>query len=94
MKTLSKTKIEKAKRLADLNKQAKDIEKESKELKEFFKAEIQEGVLEAGDIAIVVSKKQRTSLDKDALIIEFGEAKIKRFELVTEYLQVDIKKAA
>lgn len=94
MKTKSKEKIEKAEKLAAVIQKRKNIELMEDYLKDYFKDDIGEGVLEAGAIVIMVEQKQRVTLDRDALIKTFGEEKIKQFEKITEYKQVNVTKKA
>lgn len=94
-KTTNKDVLEKAIRLMQVIDRRKAFEKEEKELKDFFKThleEAQESSLLAGKILILISEKERTSLDRDALTKVMGED-IRKFEKVTTYKQVDIKAA-
>lgn len=93
MRTQSKEKITKAKRLAKLIEDRKAIEKEEAELKKYFKGEIEGGVLEAGDVVITIEVKSRESLDREALEAELG-SKLKKYIKVTEYEQVNVKEVA
>lgn len=94
MKTVSKDKIEKAERLAALIEMRKEIEKEEKALKDFFKTEIDvSSFLEAGNVLITIEQCQRAGIDKNLLIAELGSG-YKKFETVTEYQQVTVKKVA
>lgn len=90
MKTQNKDKIKKAKELMFLIEKRKEIEKEEQDLKNYFKDEIQSGVLEAGNIVIMVEEKQRVSLDKEALEIDLGD-KVKKYERITVFKQVNVK---
>lgn len=90
MKTSSKEKIEKARRLFNLIHKRRKIEIEEAELKSYFKAEITYGCLEAGDIVILIEKKSRTSLDQKALAADLGED-LKKYERVTEFEQVTVE---
>lgn len=91
MKTQSKEKIEKAERLHALIQARLEIEKEEAELKEFFKADIKDGLLEAGSVIITLETKERTSLDKKSLIEQMGADFVKNFEKVSEYIQINVK---
>jgi predicted protein tyrosine phosphatase len=95
MVTKSKDKIEKARLLLRLVTQKREIEKQERELKDYFKSEITDGCLDAGDVLIVVKRQTRVTLDRKALELELGK-KIKDFELPTEYeiVLVESKKEA
>lgn len=91
MKTVSKTKIEKAERLAALIEMRKEIEKEEKLLKDFFKTELEiSNVIEAGNVVIMKKDCKRTGLDKELLVQDLGD--ISKYETVTEYVQIDVRK--
>lgn len=87
MITKSKEKIEKARELLKLVELRKSVEKAESELKEYFKLEATDGVIEADDVLVVIKKQSRVTLDRDALTAELGD-KIKRFEKSTEYSMV------
>lgn len=91
MITQSKEKITKADRLLTLITTRREIEKEESELKEYFKHEIKDGVLEAGSVVITIENKSRESLDKKLLEQQMGAEFVKTFMLVTEFQQVDVK---
>lgn len=92
MVTQSNDRISKAKELYKLAEERKAIEKREAELKEFFKGLLTKGVIEADEYAVVIEECERTGLDRPALEAEFGAAKIKKFEKVTEYTKVTVKK--
>jgi predicted protein tyrosine phosphatase len=94
MKTQSKDKIEKADRLFAIIQMRLQLEKEEAELKDYFKAEITDGLLEAGDIVMTLETKTRTSLDKKSLEAEMGAEFVKQFEKVSEYQQLNVKSRA
>lgn len=94
MKTQSKTLIIKADRLFALIQTRIALEKEEAELKEFFKVEIKDGLLEAGDVIIMLETKERVGLDKKSLEAEMGAEFIRQFEKKTEYVQVNVKARA
>lgn len=94
MKTVAKEKIEKAERLSELIELRKEIEREEKILKDFFKSEIDvSSFLEAGNVIISLEQCKRTGIDKNLLIEKLGD-KYKQFETVTEYQQVNVKRIA
>ncbi len=94
MKTNSKDKIEKAALLMNLISQRRDIEKQEIELKEYFKGEIKDGILEAGSIVILIERKSRSMIDKKLMEQELGIEQTKHFEKITEYDQVTVKAKA
>jgi hypothetical protein len=89
VKTQSKEKIEKAARLHALIQARLQFEKEEAELKDFFKEDIKDGVLEAGEITIIVETKNRTTLDRKKLLVELGD--LEKFESQTQFKQVTVK---
>lgn len=91
MITQSKEKIEKAKELLSLIVARRDMEKKEAELKDYFKAEITDGVLEAGKVIITLETKTRTSLDKKAMEEALGKDTVARFEKMTQYQQVNVQ---
>jgi len=93
MNTKSKDKTEKAQMLYDLIQQRKVIEKAESDLKAFFKDQITDGVLVAGDIVITLEARTRTGFDRKALEIKLG-IEIKDFETTTEYTQMNVVKKA
>lgn len=93
--TQSKEKIEKAQELLSLIEKRKEIEDREADLKNYFKHEIGAGgVLEAGNVIILIEKKERSSLDKKAMEIALGRDVVHKFEKVTEYQQVTVKARA
>lgn len=91
MVTKSKEKIDKARKLLALVEQRREIERQEAELKEFFKDQITDGVLDAGDIVVLVEQRQRVNLDRKGLEAELGK-RIKEFEKVTEYSQITVQR--
>ena len=93
MKTVSIEKIQKAEKLLSIIESRKILEKEEASLKDYFKSEIKDGVLIAGNVTITIEEKTRTTLDRAALEKFLGVNKIKGFEHVTEYVQLNIKES-
>jgi hypothetical protein len=94
--SLSREKIVKANRLADIIRQRKALEKEEKELKKFWKQEIAEvdkahGSMAVGEVVISLTEKSRSGLDRASLEEKFGADVIAAFVKVTNYIQVDVK---
>ncbi|NIQ15679.1 MAG: hypothetical protein GTO02_15150 [Candidatus Dadabacteria bacterium] len=89
--TIRKSTICKAQRLAEIIVERRKLEKEEKELKDFFKREIgdNEG-LKAGNVQIIRQEKSRTDLDKNALKDKLGNDFLKGFEKVTQYFQLNV----
>lgn len=84
-----------AARLADLQATIKSAEKEAADLKAMFKDAIPVGETKLfGKVMIGVSARERMNLDRGALVEHYGEEAIAPFCSMTEYLQVDVKKAS
>lgn len=81
----------KAKVLYDLIEERKTKEKQEKELKDYFKANFPNGVV-AGDYCIISKQMSRRSLDRDQLELDFGADEIKKYDTVSEYLQLSVTK--
>lgn len=90
-KTISQEKIEKAERFMTVKQARLALEKEEAELKEYFKHEIKDGVLEAGSLVITIENKSRETLDKKSLEQEMGMEFVRQFMKTIEYQQVEIK---
>lgn len=94
MKTQAKEKILKAKELVEIIEIRKILEKRETELKEWAKHEAVDGVLQAGDVVILVELRTRSQIDREKLIEQLGHARAREFETVTQYKQVTVKKSA
>ena len=92
MRTQAKEKIQKAEELFNVMSELKILQEKEKALKEYFKDAVSTGVLEAGNVMIVVEDRQRTNLDKKLLQKDLGD--ISKYETVTDYKQVSVKKVA
>lgn len=92
--SIKKEILEKAITLMRVIDERKSIEKEEKELKEFFKSYLsQEGeaAVLAGNVLIIISEKERASLDTD--LMKTDGIDLKKYEKKTKYQQVDVKVA-
>lgn len=94
MKTQSVEKIKLAEELADILKQKSNLEKRENELKAYFKNELENkpGVLEAGNVMIIVDQKNRSGLDRTALETKFSVDVIRLFEKTTQFLTISVRK--
>lgn len=91
MKTLRNQKdIELAETLNQVIQERRVLEKTERKIKDHFKR-MNEPAIKVGNVLITFTERQRTSLDKNALIEKFGEDVVAQFEKVTAYLQADIK---
>lgn len=82
---------EKAKKLAAIIEARKELEKEEKMIKKFFKNEMKaDRVVVVGNWLIILEDRQRTGLDREALERELGD-EIRKFEKITEYVTLTIK---
>lgn len=91
MNTQSKEKISKAKELAQIIETRRALEKREAELKEWAKQEARDGVLQAGDVVILVELRTRCQIDREKMIQELGASWTREFETVTQYKQVTVK---
>lgn len=64
--------------LIELNERVKEDSKRVDELKTYFKAKIELGAMEFGDVLITVDKRTTESVDKKALVSALGD-KAKEF---------------
>jgi hypothetical protein len=93
MKTKSQEIITKAKELLDTIRMRRDLEKKEAALKDFFKEKNTDGFIDADGVLVTFTSKTRTSLDRKALEAHFSKEAIEKFEVTTEYTQVDVKEA-
>ena len=93
MKTTTKKEVlEKAVALIQAIDRRRAFEKEEKELKDYFKALLEasgETSLLAGKILVIVSEKERVSLDNDLMAADGVD--LKKYQKVTKYKQTDVK---
>jgi hypothetical protein len=94
MRSERKDLIETLKLFAELKEQLKILEREASALRDAIIAENpKDGFIQAGSILAVFNNKKRTSLDRKALEQKLGD-ELKNFEVITEYIQIDLKKVA
>lgn len=94
MKTEKKETINIVTELAEVIEQRKLLEKKEAALKDQVKAvNPKDGFIQAGNVLVVFNNKKRTTLDRKALEEKLG-SEIEKFEIVTEYVQIDVKKVA
>jgi predicted phage-related endonuclease len=92
--TKSDEKTKKALRLYELIELRKVMEKEEKELKDYFKTVIgKENGLSAGPVLIVLMDMERTGVDKKLLTAEVGPEVVAKCSRVTHYKKFEVKKA-
>jgi len=92
MRTQSQKNIELAQDLFNAIELRKELEKKEKELKEQIKLIMgEEKLLEAGSIFITLDDRERTDLDKKAMIQELGMDLIKRFEKTSSFVMMSVK---
>lgn len=90
-KSVAQKNIEYARRLVELVQKRRDLEKEEKALKAYFKQEIgSHGAMETGGILISLVERERTGLDRNRLMLDLGN-RIRQYETKTTYTQVDVK---
>lgn len=80
--------------LAKVIEVRRELDKREAELKDLFKVRMSNlGVdtISIGGVLISLVPKSRTSLDRKALVVAFGESVVSQYEKITEYVQVDIK---
>lgn len=88
------TLADKAKQLFELVEQRKQIEKLEKQLKSEFKSLANNGALNLGGYTIIISESSRTGLNKKQLIADLGADFVSKYETVTTFQKLDIKKTA
>lgn len=92
--TVKKEILEKAIQLMQVIDRRRAFEKEEKELKDFFKAYLEEegeaSVL-AGKVLIVLTEKERSGIDQEMMKADGIE--LKKYETKTKYKQMDVKAA-
>ena len=89
-KTVKKETVNKAQKLLEIIELRRELEKKEKELKTFFKTMLESEVaIDCNGILVTVEERTRKSLDKKELskIVE-----IEKFEKVTTYKQLNVKK--
>lgn len=90
----NETEIKYAAELFKLVQERKDLEKRESELKMYFKTKYPtENALKLADIVVNLTEKERTNIDKTAIQLFLGIDKFKSFEVVSTYVQVDVRKA-
>lgn len=92
--TVKKEILEKAIELMQIIDRRRELDKQEKAIKDFFKAYCeQEGetALLAGQILIIISEKERTTVDMEKMKADGIE--LKKYERVTKYKQMDVKRA-
>lgn len=91
MKTQKQDTIELVKQLAHTIEIRKEIEKQEKAIKEQITAIMgEEQVLEAANFLVTRKERSRTDLDKKSMLVELGEAFLKKFERVTTYFIIEV----
>lgn len=89
MKTISIEKTQKASRLFQLIAARLSIEKEEKDLKDFFKA-LNCPAIETDSLLVLIENKSRRTLDR-AKVLDLVGDRIKYLETETQYTQVTVK---
>lgn len=92
MRTTSKDKISKAEALLAIVEQRKELERKEAELKAYFKDELSNGVIEAGNVIIIIEQCTRTTIDRAKLELKIGAEMLKEFEKTTEYSQLKVQR--
>jgi hypothetical protein len=95
MKTLkSQEAIEKAQALQQAIQYRKAMEKNEKELKDWFMTALAgENSAKVGDILIVITDAQTTTIDRKALAVDQGDEFVAAYTKVTPYRKLEVKKA-
>jgi hypothetical protein len=89
-----KTDAQLAQELLEVIEQRKSLDKRESDLKDLFKTKLNsQGIntLSVGGILISLVSKERSNLDKKALVAAFGEETVQGFERIAKYIQVDVK---
>jgi hypothetical protein len=87
--------VEKAKELFAIVEKRRELEKNEKYLKEYFKEIIgDDSGVRVGPYLVTLTPKSRTGIDRDILIERFGLAAVKEFEKKIPYSEVNITETA
>ena len=89
-----KTDAQLAKELLEVIETRKRLDKRESDLKDLFKTKLNnQGIntLSIGGVLISLVGKERSNLDKKALVAAFGEDLVRTYEMTTRYVQVDVK---
>ena len=83
-----------ANELVEVIELRRQLERKEQELKNYFKTHLSNlniDTVTVGGVLISLVEKNRSSLDRKALDVAFGNEVISRYEKVTQYVQVDVK---
>jgi len=95
MKTLRKKQdLSLIKEAIEIRERRLKDEKREKAIKEHFKTSLEEGVYRGGDAILILEQLERSSIDKKKLEKDKGLEFIKKYTKITNYIKLDIKKAA
>ena len=92
-----KSDAELALELKEVIDQRRAIEKREDQLKSYFKtklASLGQDTANLGGVLISLVEKSRTGIDQKAISAQMGADFLKRFEVKTAYVQVDVKEIA
>lgn len=85
--------VAKAARLQSVLEKRKELEKEEKKLKEFFKKEMTSDVDTFGDVRIEIYSACRSGFDKESFVEDYGEDILNTYKTETIYKGVKAEKA-
>lgn len=79
--------------LVEVNEQRKSLEKQEKALKAEVKRHFADGskILDLADVLVILDSSKTSSLDRDALVRDFGVDVIEKYTKTTHYDKVLVK---
>lgn len=89
-----KNKVKLAKELLELNEQIKELTKRADEIKKAFKTNYSVGLHKVGPVLIELKALERTNIDKNAIISDYGPDFFSEYENKTNYITLQVKKGA
>lgn len=89
-----KNKVKLAKELLELSEQIKVLTKRAEEIKKAFKTNYSVGLHKVGPVIIELKALERTNIDKNAIICDYGPDFFDEYENKTNYVSLQVKKGA
>ena len=89
-----KNKIKMAKELLELSTKIKELTKRAEEIKKAFKTNYSIGLHKLGPVIIELKALERTNVDKNAIMGDYGPDFFTEYETKTNYVTLQVKKGA
>lgn len=91
----NKNEIEMAKELLKINELRKELSRKESEIKDYFKAKFEgESAVKLGEIILLLTESERRSLDRKSLEKDLGIQRVRKYEILTNYVKLEVKKSA